>query len=260
MMLYILVIYILRTFFFFFSEFNFLLDSIVTDLPDELNDPSQNGIANDAQLLNSTSQESASQRHQQLSQILSGAPTPPSSTTSSVTNSGIGMPNSALSYAVKSPLTNNLTSPPHVLQQTKPGMPASSHFLQDNSNYVSSSTMSLPNSSSTLVSSLSNSIQNQNPMLSSMAATSHLNANMSMSHPPNQMMNGPQYSVSSVRPVRGVGMPNAGNAMGPNMGMSQPNLGNHNNPQMTRQGLDHAGLAAASSQAQMMKVRSVTSV
>lgn len=85
-------------------------------------------------------------------------------------------------------------------------------------------------------------------MLSSMPATSHLNVNMS--HPPNQMMNGPQYS--GVRPVRGVGMPNAGNPMAPNMGMSQPNIGSLN-PQMSRQGLDHAGLVA-SSQSQMMKV------
>lgn len=165
------------------------------------------------------------------------------------------MTNSALSNAVKSPLTNNLSSPPHVLQ-TKTGPPVSSHFLQDNSSFVSSSTMSLPNSSSALssmsLSSMPNSsIQNQNPMLSSMPATSHLNVNMT--HPPNQMMNGPQYSVSSVRPVRGVGMPNAGNAMGPNLGMSQPNIGNLNNPQISRQGLDHAGLVA-SSQAQMMKV------
>ena len=239
----------------YISEFNFLLDSIVTDLPDELNDPSQNGT-NDTHMLANTGHESASQRHQQLSQILSGAPTPPSSTASSAPNSSIGMSNSALNNAVKSPLTNSLTSPPHVLQN-KAGPPVSSHFLQDNSNFVSSSSLSsLPNSSSTLssmsLSSMPNSsLQNQNPMLNSMPVTSHMNVNMS--HPQNQMMNGPQYS-GGIRPVRGVGMPNAGNAMGPNMGMSQPNLGNPlNNPQMSRQGLDHAGLAA-SSQAPLMKV------
>jgi hypothetical protein len=248
----------------YFVEFNFLLD-MATDLPDELMTTSDNSSAVSTQ--NGTdptqhvgNQESASQRHQHITQLLSNVSTPASSANSSIANSAnIGM-NNALNNAVKSPLSNSLQSPPHGLVQNKPGPPASSHYPSDSNTFVSSSaSFSLANSTSSsmsMPSSMSNMPGNMN-----MNTISQLSVN-NIPHPPNQMINGPQYAMNGAgggvrQPqVRGMMMQNQG--MQPqsmnNMGMSQQNMiGALSNTQMSRQPMDHAGMIQ-SSQQQMMKV------
>lgn len=211
----------------------------------------QNGTVDLGQQHGVTSQDSASQRHQQLSQLLSNVPTPVSSSVnSSIANTSVNISNTALNNAVKSPLSNNLQSPPHGLVQNKQGTTASSHFL-DNTFVSSSSSFSLANSTSSALSSMSMSSMPNigNNMLNTMPMSS-LSVN-SIPHPQNQMINGPQYSTGGVRQqVRGM-MNNAmPQGMG-NMGMSQ--IGALNNPQMARQPMDHAGMVP-NSQQPMMKV------
>ncbi|XP_052796528.1 histone lysine acetyltransferase CREBBP-like isoform X2 [Mya arenaria] len=238
------------------SEFNLLLDSIA-DLPDELmstdNGTTQNGTSDGNQ--QSHSHDSASQRHQQLSQLLSNVPTPASSSvSSSLPNTNVSMTNTALNNAVKSPLSNNLQSPPHGLVQNKQGQPLSS-YLSDNAFVSSSSSFSLANSTSSTLSSMPMSSVPNNMIYSSSMSSLSVN---SIPHPQNQMLNGPQYSMSGVRQpqVRGMMMSNAGNTMNQglgNLGMSQQNLlGTLNNPQLARQPMDHAGMVP-NSQQQMMK-------
>lgn len=222
---------------------------LLADLPDELMS-TDNGILNGTDGLLGH-QDSASHRHQQLSQLLANVPTPSSS---GLPNSNMNMTNSALNNAVKSPLSNNLQSPPHGLVQNKQGMPSSSYYSSDNNTYVSnSSSFSLANSTSSTLSSVPMSISNN--MLNSMSMSS-LSVN-SIPHPQNQMLNGPQYSMSGMRQQRGLMMPNSGGAMSQgmgNMGMSQQNIiGALNNPQMSRQPMDHAGMVS-NTQQQMMKV------
>lgn len=243
--------------FIFFTEFNFFLDTIVTDLPDELmcasdKSSAQNGTTDSGPLLGC--QDSASQRHQQLSQLLSNVPTPASSATNtSIANTNISM-NNVLNNAVKSPMSNSLQSPPHGLVQNKPGPPASSHFSSDNNTFVSSSaSFSLANSSSISLSSMSMPSSMSGSVMNSVSVNN-------IQHPQNQVLNGPQYSASSVRQpqVRGMMMPNTNSPMQSqgmgNLGMSQQNMiGAMNNPQMSRQPLDHAGMIP-STQQQMMKV------
>ena len=251
----------------YFSEFSFLLDSIATDLPDELmstSDSTQNGPSDAHSIGNNLNpQDSASQRHQQLSQLLSSSvPTPSSGTTSSISSSNVNVTNTALSNAVKSPtpISNSLQSPPHGLQN-KTGPPASSHFLLDGNNFVSSSSsFSLASSSSSTLSAsgsipMPNSLSSMpKNMLNPMSTMPQHNVN-SLGLQQNQMMNGPPHSMGGVRQqVHGMVMPSAGNSMPQGMGMSQSNMiGAMNNPQMSRQTLDHAGLMQNSPQ-QMMKV------
>ena len=231
------------------SEITSLLNSIGADLPDELNlvatndTGAQNGTVDIGQQHGVSSQDSASQRHQQLSQLLATAS---SSVNSSIPNSSVGMTNAALNNAVKSPLSNNLQSPPHGLVQGKQGTTASSHFL-DNTFVSSSSSFSLANSTSSTLSSMPMSSM-QNNMLNSMSMSS-ISVN-SIPHPQNQMMNGPQYTAGGVRQVRGMMNNSMPQGMG-NMGM--PQMGGMNNPQMARQPMDHAGMVP-NSQQQMMKV------
>lgn len=238
------------------------MDSIADGLPDELmatsdNSSAQNGT--DPSHHNIGNQDSARQKHQQLSQLLSNVPTP----ASNANNSNIGM-NNALNNAVKSPMSNSLQSPPHGLVQNKPGPPTSSHFPSDNNTYVSSSaSFSLANSTSSPLSSMSMSSSMSNmPGNLNMNSLSQLSVN-NIPHPQNQMMNGPQYSMSGASGVRqpqgrGMMMQNTGNPMQPQgmgtMGLSQQNMiGGLSNTQMSRQPMDHAGMIP-SSQQQLMKV------
>lgn len=239
---------------------------MATDLPDELMSTSDSTSApngTDTSQHNVGSQDSASQRHQQLTQLLSNVPTPASSANSSIANTNIGI-NNALNNAVKSPLSNSLQSPPHGLVQNKPGPPASSHFISDNNTFVSSSaSFSLANSTSSSLASMSmpSSMSNM-PGSMSMNSMSQINVN-NIPHPQNQMMNGPQYAMNGTggvrQPqVRGLMMQNTNNPMQPqsmgNMGMSQQNMiGGLSNAQISRQPMDHAGMIP-SSQQQMMKV------
>ena len=250
----------------YIAEFNFLLD-MATDLPDELMSTSDNSSAQngtDPTQHNVGNQESASQRHQHITQLLSNVSTPASSANSSIANSAnIGM-NNALNNAVKSPLSNSLQSPPHGLVQNKPGPPASSHFPSDSNTFVSSSaSFSLANSTSSSSMSMPSSMSNM-PGSMNMNTMSQLSVN-NIPHQPNQMINGPQYAMNGTgggvrQPqVRGMMMQNQG--MQPqgmnNMGMSQQNMiGALSNTQMSRQPMDHAGMIP-SSQQQMMKVRSL---
>ncbi|OWF41886.1 CREB-binding protein [Mizuhopecten yessoensis] len=92
-----------------------LLWDIMNDLPDELmgtGEPPHNGT-NDSH----SGQDTTSQRHVQLSQLLSSNPTPPLNIVNSLQNAQNRSPNvgsiaNSLNN-VKSPLSNSLSSPPH---------------------------------------------------------------------------------------------------------------------------------------------------
>ena len=77
---------------FIFSDFNFFLDNMMADLPDELMLTSDNGTQNGTDSLQhgnmTNNQDSASQRHQQLSILLANVPAP---TPATITNTNVNI-------------------------------------------------------------------------------------------------------------------------------------------------------------------------
>ncbi len=198
-----------------FSDLTRLLD----ELPDELGTldgtsiPAQNG-AKDPSML--AAMEQTTQKHQQLSQLLSSNSTPVPSNNSpqnQITVSGAnlgGLGNSLNSLnSVKSPLTNNLSSPNVAVSRAPTSTPSSmNNDILTNVSY-SSIAAGIGNnavSSSPIFSSMSM-VNTLNKPMTSQALMNSGNANM---HQPNQIMNGPHLGIGS-----GAGVARSGaNTMG----------------------------------------------
>lgn len=176
----------------FISEINIgKILEIGNELPDELmggTDATQNGNGSlDPHHLQAMGQDSTSQRHQQLSQLLSNASTPPNSNQSQGPMVPNRSPNMAgMISSLKSPLSNSLSSPPHS------GNKSSVHMV-DMAMASSSASLSMANSTNTMVSM-------SNPALMKTMGGHNIgmgNVGMSQTHN-SQHVNGPQYTTSGL--------------------------------------------------------------
>lgn len=212
----------------------------MNDLPDELigtGEPPHNGT-ND-----SHGGQDTSQRHAQLSQLLSSNPTQPLNIAGSLQNAQNRSPNvgnmTNTLNSVKSPLSNSLASPPHV-NVGKTGV-SQQHVSVDGNFSSSSATFTMANN-----------ISNSTVAMASSVPTAVLKgiphgSGLTIGH--NQMIqNGPLSG------------PNR--SMNTSMGQNMPNISQTNNmlgnmpgqqQMQTHQSLGLAGLTAAQT-AQMMKV------
>lgn len=242
---------LINLFSFFFPEFNLnqLLDEVNSELPDELgglqfvSDAAQNGTRVDS----GAHSDNTTQRHQQLSQLLSSS-TPSSSSASPQQNQvhpgpaqspniGGGLTSSlnSLNSAVKSPLSNSLASPGNVANKgPNTSLP---HSLSNDlltsaaySNIVSSTVTSSPVVGAVT---MANSL---NKPMTSQALMNSGNVNMH----PNQIMNGPQMRMSNAGAVTtlsslqgALGNSTVGNSLAAGQlqnpqGLNQPGLNSQN--------------------------------
>lgn len=205
----ILCKYVFNVFHICISDFNYNSQSlfdIVNDLPDELSDYQNNGNT-DGDVQNAHGNKDTSHKHVQLSALLQNNP----SQSSPVPSRSPNIMNNPLN-SIRSPLSNNLSSPPH---NNMVGKPASAG---NDLNFVSSSAAFLSNTNT-----------GNNSMPSSNVMGSHVSSIPSSMTGYNQrnpiMPNGPQYAVS------GQGR---GTSMGQQLSnLSQPGMiGNMNNPNL----------------------------
>lgn len=248
------------------SDFNYsgFLD-LETELPDELMGPGTGDVAhngtNDPQSLVASNQNNVSQQHHHISQLLQPNSTPPYSggnnSIPSPQTQGTGPPNrspninsinSSLGHTVKSPVSNNLSSPPHgaVSKVT------SSQLLNDSS--VTSST-SFTMSTNTAGSGIG-SMANANAIMKNLNSQSVLNSNTGLlsqtQQHPNQILNGPHYATSGHGQVKSV--PSTLTSTLPMTGSSGLISNAINAQQPGHQNMNHPNLNATPSQGAMMKV------
>ena len=232
------------------------ISDLLNELPDELANfanPSpggtQNGARDLAQMLH---HDNAPQKHQHLSQLLSnsGPPTMGNANRSSPQNQGpspspgvggLGNNLNNLNNAVKSPLSNNLSSPPHG-SVNKAGPTPTPHSM--NNDIMTSGAFGIGTNSNNVTSS----------MLASMSMVSTLNSKpmtsqtlMSTAGHQNQMMNGPHIGMGPVGPgPRTVASPMQNLHVNPNL-VNSLAAGQPGAPQ----GLNHPGL---NTQQQLLQV------
>lgn len=201
-------------------------------MPDELiqNEISQNGT-NDQH----HNQDSTTQKHQQLSQLLSN--TPPSSSGSPLQNvaqsrsPNVGGLN--VNNVVKSPpLTNNLASPPHGPVKTGTPHIGDQNFSTSSAAYTMSNNAGLVSVSNAVMKPMGQHIN-----------TSNIGLSMGQH---SELLNGPLNATSGSMPS-GIGQ------TVPNMSQAAI-MGNMNSQQMSGHSLGHMGLNAQNQQS-MMKVR-----
>lgn len=225
------------------------ISDLLNELPEELANfanTSPGGTQNGARDPSMLQHDNTPQKHQHLSQLLastsSGPPSMTNANRSSPQNQQQGpSPNSAvgglgnnmnnLNNAVKSPLSNNLSSPPHG-PVNKTGPTSTPHSL--NNDIMTTGTFGIGTSSGNVTSS----------MLASMSMVSTLNSKpmtsqtmMSTAGHQNQMMNGPHIGMGPVgggsrtvaSPMNMIGNANLVNSMaagqlGASQGLNHPGL------------------------------------
>ena len=185
--------------------------NIVDALPDELMGPTgSDSLAQNGTMPNDVHQsqtQDTTQKHRELTQLLSqstGTSTPPQRSTASPM---MGLPQSKspmgvmgnLNNAVKSPLSNTLSSPPHGINVNKPSV--SQHTGLDQ-NFIASSGALMGHHNQGLN---SNVLKQMVPNLNSMGMGQGVPSmnNMSMGQQNQMLSNGPHYSTSGHTQLRG---------------------------------------------------------